>query len=67
MRKTHRETPLLRPGMTPSLRAQMQDQVENRNVEPQKKPEARPSLHIPVTSLRTSYELVRQRLLIYDR
>jgi hypothetical protein len=56
--------PLLRPGLTPAMRALNQDTPAP---EPPKLPELSPALKIPVTSLRTPPELARQRLLIYDR
>jgi hypothetical protein len=56
--------PVLRPGVTPALRALNEN---TRAPDPPKLAEARPTLKIPVTSLRTPPELVRQRLLIYDR
>lgn len=56
-------TPLLRPGVTPALRA-LNISTEP---EPPKLSETRPTLKIPITSLRTPPELLKQRLLIYDR
>ncbi len=61
---------VVRPGMTPALRQQLDqrpERVERENVETKTPDVTKPQLKIPVTSLRTPQALVLQRLLIYDR
>jgi hypothetical protein len=60
-RTTHQ---VLRAGMTPALRAQI-NANETTPIEEQAPEEA--LIKIPVTTLRTPTELVRQRVLVYDR
>mmetsp|Transcript_5312 Transcript_5312/g.5426 ORF Transcript_5312/g.5426 Transcript_5312/m.5426 type:complete len:591 (-) Transcript_5312:37-1809(-) len=72
--------PLVRPGITPALRAQMNQQqrgennnnnTNNTNINGNNRinplNENSSTLRIPITSLRTPTTVVTQRLLIYDR
>jgi hypothetical protein len=56
-------TPALRAGMTPALRAQV-NLTQTQTVEKLAPDEV---FKIPVTTLRTPTEIVRQRVLVYDR
>lgn len=65
--------PIVRPGVTPALRAQRNQQGEantpqNNNNNQNNTPKINtPTMKIPVTSLRTPKAIISQRLLVYDR
>jgi hypothetical protein len=65
---TRTEVPVLRPGMTPALRAQVEAQAPlpaTPVTEERTAPEA--ALTVPVTSHRTPRAIVMQRIINYDR